>query len=383
MKKFLQYIAEAAEAKLKHITHLEDHHIDDGHEGFSHAVNVLSKVKKHLSSNEPSHDLTVKFDGSPSIVYGHHPETGKFFVASKSAFNKDPKINYNEADIERNHGHAPGLVAKLKEGLKHLPKIAPAHGVFQGDVMHTPEDHKHNNDGSVSFKPNTITYTAHGAEAETVKKSKFGIVTHTQYHGKDFESMRAEPIKSHKDFGVHSDVHQISPQYVGSGKGLARHHSTQFDEHLAAASERNKNTNHEAIAPYRAHINTYINSTVRENTRPTYEGLKSHIQKKSQKEIDSVKTEKSKQAKQQKLNSDIEHLDNHAESFKNALNAHEHLQAAKNILVKHMNKEYSGFEHSIGDKKSNPEGFVASHKGQLSKLVDRHEFSAANFGNKG
>jgi hypothetical protein len=84
----------------------------------------------------------MKYDGSPSIVFGHHPKTGKFFVASKSAFNKNPKINYTHKDIEKHHGHAPGLVSKLKTALTHLPKVAPKHGVYQGDVMHTREDHK-------------------------------------------------------------------------------------------------------------------------------------------------------------------------------------------------------------------------------------------------
>ena len=66
---------------------------------------------------------------SPALVAGHHPETGRFFVASKSAFNKTPKINYTHEDIEKNHGHAPGLMEKLHAALDHLPKIMPARGV--------------------------------------------------------------------------------------------------------------------------------------------------------------------------------------------------------------------------------------------------------------
>jgi len=103
----------------------------------------------------------MKYDGSPSIVYGHNPENNKFFVASKSAFNKNPKLNYTPEDIEKNHGHAPGLVEKLKAGLEHLPKIAPKKGVYQGDVMYTHNDLKKEGD-KTSFTPNTITYTAKG-----------------------------------------------------------------------------------------------------------------------------------------------------------------------------------------------------------------------------
>jgi hypothetical protein len=34
----------------------------------------------------------------------------------------------------------------------------------------------------VSFTPNTITYTAHGKQADKIKKSKVGVVVHQQYH---------------------------------------------------------------------------------------------------------------------------------------------------------------------------------------------------------
>jgi hypothetical protein len=113
-----------------------------GASGFEHAHGALMQAHEHMKAKAKSSNLTMKYDGSPSIVFGHHPKTGKFFVASKSAFNKNPKINYTHKDIEKHHGHAPGLVSKLKTALTHLPKVAPKHGVYQGDVMHTREDHK-------------------------------------------------------------------------------------------------------------------------------------------------------------------------------------------------------------------------------------------------
>lgn len=383
MIKFKEFLTEQEEVKkLKHIEHPEDLHIDSGHAGFKHAVEVLNKSKKHVEQGKQSSDLTVKYDGSPSVVYGHHPETGKFFVATKSAFNKNPKLNYSNSDIEANHGHAPGLVSKLKSALKHLPKIAPKSGVFQGDLMHTPEDHTHKN-GSVSFKPNTITYTAHGEEAAKAKRSKLGIATHTQYHGKDLESMSAEPIKSHEGFSAHADVHHISPTYHGSGKNLTPEQSHKFNSHLATAAEHDTKTDHEKIAPMREHIKTYINATVRTGEKPSVGGLKSHVAGKFQKEIDKVTTAKAKGAKTEKMNAALEHISQNDSHFTNALKTHEHVQAAKNILVHHMNRDYSGFEHHLGDKNANPEGYVASHKGQLTKLVDRAEFSAANFAPRG
>lgn len=378
MLNFTQFLVEQEEAKkLKHLEHLEDLHINDGKVGFNHAVEVLRKTKNHVESGKSSPDVTVKYDGSPSVVYGHHPETGKFFVASKSAFNKDPKINYTPEDIEKNHGHAPGLVTKLKAALEHLPKIAPKEGVFQGDLMHTPEDHVKKHE-AVSFKPNTITYTARGDEAKAIKRSKIGIVTHTQYKGKDFASLNAEPVQNHEIFHEHPDVHHFSPAYEGKKGKLTPENEKLYNEHLKAAQASHAKTNYEPIKGHIQHMKTYINSTIRDNKDASFEGLVNHIKKKHLKGIEDVKTEKSKAAKTQKMNDDLEHLSQNKEHFTNAINTYKHLQGAKDILVHHMNKQYSGFEHHIEGKASNPEGYVASHKGELTKLVDRREFSAAN-----
>jgi len=143
MLHFKEYLKEEAEgAKLKHITHPEDRPLHHGHAGFEHAFNALHQAHNQIKSKQSSHKLTMKYDGSPSIVFGHHPKNGKFFVATKSAFNKNPKINHTHEDIEKHHGHAPGLAHKLHAALEHLPKVTPKHGVYQGDLMHAgKEDH--------------------------------------------------------------------------------------------------------------------------------------------------------------------------------------------------------------------------------------------------
>ena len=47
-----------------------------------------------------NNSYSVKIDGSPAIVWGTDPENGKFFVGTKSVFNKrTPKINYTVQDI--------------------------------------------------------------------------------------------------------------------------------------------------------------------------------------------------------------------------------------------------------------------------------------------
>ena len=91
-------------------------------------------------------DLSVKIDGSPAIVWGTNPATGNFFVGTKSVFNKVKiKINETHDDIDRNHS---GVVADI---LHHCFDCLPSFdGIVQGDFIGFG--------GDDTFCPNTITY---------------------------------------------------------------------------------------------------------------------------------------------------------------------------------------------------------------------------------
>jgi hypothetical protein len=168
MTTFKDFLSEdTSEEKLKHLEHAEDHVIHGGAAGFSHAYHNLKDVHDRLTGKQNATKVTMKYDGSPSVIFGTNPENGKFFVATKSAFNKNPKINYTPEDIEKNHGHAPGLVQKLKAALAHLPKTTPKKGVFQGDIMHTKGDvqtHGNKVKFTVRFRGREITHPEKGEE---------------------------------------------------------------------------------------------------------------------------------------------------------------------------------------------------------------------------
>jgi len=209
---FVQFISEQSGTKLKHLDHPEDNAVLS-HQGFTHAFHALHNVHKALKGQKHSSHITTKLDGSPSVVFGHHPESGKFFVASKSAFNKNPKINHTHEDIDRNHSDSPGLAKKLHQALEHLPKVTPKKGVYQGDFMHSHDELQHSS-SHVRFKPNTITYglKKDSAEGKKAVNSKIGVAVHTKYEGKTLEGMHATPHVDHDKFKQHKDVHLISPE---------------------------------------------------------------------------------------------------------------------------------------------------------------------------
>ena len=385
MRSFLTYLKEEAEAaqQLKHIHHAEDRPLMHGAKGFEHTVNALQQAHEHIKSGGHSSALTMKYDGSPAVVFGHNPENGKFFVASKSAFNKNPKLNYTHKDIEKNHGHAPGLMEKLHSALNHLKKIAPHSGVYQGDLMYSEGDKKETKRG-VSFTPNTITYSAKGEMADKIKKSKLGIIIHQQYHGKDIQSMGADPHPDLHNFKHHPDVWHQSANMDTRQVHYSEPEQQEFNKHIAAAKQihdTHKNTMYKATEPHRGeagHLATYINHTVRTDEVPSAEGLQKHIANQYVKASSKLKTPAAQSRKEQEGKKHTEYVAKNKEHYDNLLSMHHHLQQAKNVLVKNLEQHEGGLEHHIDDKKTGPEGFVVNHAGEPTKLVNRKEFAKAN-----
>ena len=377
------------EDKLKHLEHVEDHVIHAGSKGFGHAFHTINDVHNDLQGKGKSQTATtIKYDGSPAVVFGKHPENGKFFVASKSAFNKTPKINHSHEDIDKNHGHAPGLVEKLKAALEHAPKIAPKKGVFQGDVMFTKPDLKKEGD-KTSFTPNTITYGAKGDKAASINKSKFGLVTHTKYEGTNLSNMRATGNVSEGDFGSHPDIFHHTASYDAGGANYSEQSQQKVLSELSKAKtihETHGAKMYDAIHPEHSgesgHLATYINQTVRTGETPTSDGFKDHVSSQLKKKFDKIKTPAKKQEIMNDAGAQLAHIDKNKEHYDNLLKMHGHLANAKNELVNSLESNEGGYAHAIGGVASKPEGFVYNHTHngvtEPTKLVNRAEFARQN-----
>jgi len=147
---------------------------------------ILTGDLSVLDAFSSDNHYSVKIDGSPAIVWGTDPENGKFFVGTKSVFNKrTPKVNYTVQDIERNHQDF-GLQSILIRCLHCLPRIGFEGRVFQGDFIGFG--------GYRDYKPNAISYTF--AEVQNV-----GVVVapHTEYKGTTLKDMNAEPLTEKLD----------------------------------------------------------------------------------------------------------------------------------------------------------------------------------------
>jgi hypothetical protein len=71
MLPFILFLKEEAEEgeKLKHITHAEDRPLQNGAAGFKLAHDSLMAAHHHMKSGGHSSALTMKYDGSPSLVF--------------------------------------------------------------------------------------------------------------------------------------------------------------------------------------------------------------------------------------------------------------------------------------------------------------------------
>ena len=142
---------------------------------------ILTGDLSVLDAFTADNHYSVKIDGSPAIVWGTDPENGKFFVGTKSVFNKrTPKVNYSIQDIERNHPDFE-LNSILIRCFNCLPRIGFEGRVFQGDFI--------GYGGYRDYKPNAISYSF-----DTVQNVGVVVAPHTEYKGTTLKDMNAEPL---------------------------------------------------------------------------------------------------------------------------------------------------------------------------------------------
>ena len=126
-----------------HLEHLEDEIINNGIDGGRAAINFVRSLRDMMKGNSKSAvNMTVKWDGAPAIWAGKHPEDGRFFVAKKSLFNKQPLFYTSESEIKNASELSGDQESKFIESYKYLSKLSWGDKIFQGDLMFTDDDKK-------------------------------------------------------------------------------------------------------------------------------------------------------------------------------------------------------------------------------------------------
>jgi len=379
-----------------HLTHLEELILTQGQDGYNQAKSFLYELIKNLKGEDNSiKNVSVKWDGAPALFTGINPDNGKFFVGTKSVFNKNPKINYTSQDIDVNHGHAPGLAKKLKLALQYLPPVG-IKGILQGDFMFDNNDIETSNIDDVShytFKPNTIRYAveANSGLGKQILGAKIGIIFHTTY--RDLSGGGASFGADVSGLNKTSDV-WFDDAYFKDDTGilLSDEEEQAILSKIQEADSIKVNYNslpNEISSNAKVNLlNTYLNSEVRkgefiEDPNRSFEMFKEWYQAKIEKAVAKI-SPKNQDAKRKQFEDKLRTFESKKDIVINLFKVSKLLSEAKNIFIAKYDKAVAT-KHFIdnGDgtlSVTKAEGFVAvDHTESGIKLVDRLEFSKNNF----
>jgi hypothetical protein len=391
------------EAKNTHMEHLEDNVLNGGVDGARQSINFLQSLRDMLAGNSNTKiNTTVKWDGAPAVFAGIDPRDGKFFVAKKGIFNKNPIVFKTEREVRADT--SGDLADKLAICLKYLPALG-IKGVIQGDLMFTQSDLKIENIGGeqcVTFHPNTIVYAVPTKTklAKQIQAAKMGIVWHTTYTGSSFETMKASFGKNIKSKLTPSRNVWFDDATYRDVTGTATMTQTETEQVTKVLSKAgtlfqtikpgilNGISNDEELLIL---IKTYNNSKIRmgqpiiTDGASHIRGLVAFIADKFQKEEDSKKTDKGKQAVVERKQRVLKFFSNNDPmEIAKVFDLMKLIVEAKIVIVSKMNKAdgIGTFLKTLsGFVTTSQEGYVAiDHSGKNAvKIVDRLEFSRANF----
>ena len=391
-------------AKNTHLEHIEDDIVNSGKSGGINAVKFLHQLGDMLSQPRGSSPLkiTTKWDGAPAIVCGIEPSSGIFFVGTKSVFNKtEPKLGYNDQSIDYHYQNS-AVNKLLKLCLKYLSELGIT-GILQGDLLFT--DDKSNQviggESVISFQPNTIVYTVpvNSTIGKQINNAKMGIVFHTSYSGTSIQSLTASFGVNITNLKKSNDVYYTTATF-NDVDGVARFTDEEKVKYNALVNKAEGSLKQSGGflneikefgegrfmmgAMFKAYMNTYYRDVnkVFTNVKEISDGFVQYYSMQLDKEVVSKKT-KSTQDKYIKIKSDgLTFLKTNVRPLYFTIASYMNIIEAKLYVIRRLEmvKTLGTFLRTDnGYKVTAPEGFVAIQSGNALKLVDRLEFSRANF----
>ena len=397
----LPFKAFIVEEQNVHMEHLEDLIFNEGVNGTRRAINFLRDLRDMLAGHSKTKvTATVKWDGAPAVFAGIDPRDGKFFVAKKGVFNKEPKVYKTPQDIDADT--QGDLAAKLKVALAEFKKLGIKSGVYQGDLMFTNDLKKETIDGNdyITFHPNTIVYAVpfDSALGRQIRQAKIGVVWHTTYTGDSFETMRAsfgQSITTHMkatssvwmddaNYKDYSGTATFTAAETAHVTNMLSEAGKMFNA-ISAKTLNSISQDPDLLSLVKTYNNTKVRAGERINPVVHVKGLFNYIFDKFQKDIDTRKTTQGKTAQEEKRKKILAFFANHPQAeIVKIFELANLLTDIKGNIISKMNQasNIATFVRTpSGFKITGVEGFVAvDHlKGGAVKIVDRLEFSKNNF----
>lgn len=358
------------------IHHAEDIIFWEGWRGAAKAIESLKSLEQDGIKN-----LTVKWDGSPAIVFGRDVD-GNFILTDKSGFkakgyngkSKSPKeLETMLLNRKLNRGlDVPKsymkFAANMKDIFDEFEKAVPKNhvGYFAGDLLYFNKPDVV--DGKFVFTPNVVTYSVNTNNklGQQIAQSKTGIVIHRQIDLQGNESMvsvNPAAFFKGKEVLVFPSVTvtqrpKINDNTIKELKALANRSSEALDKLL-----NYKTLTSLKLSDFSKILYTYLNAKVDTGLNNLGTDF-----------LDWLVTSKVSKPKQQRI---VEHIKNNKQGFTLLWQLVSRIQSLKNDIINQLDKSKQDVEASINGTPGG-EGYVLANANSTIKLVNRAGFTAAN-----
>ena len=365
-----KHIVKEMEARIQHA---EDVVFWEGSAGAKRALKALSDM-----ANAGGKNVTIKWDGSPAVVFGRNPK-GKFIFTDKSGFvakGYDGKSQSGDDLEQMLLGRGKGgeksdsykaFAGNMKDVYDEYAKSVPKkhRGYFKGDLLYFNKPTLV--DGAYTFKPNLVQYKVQADSdiGKRIGRSKTGIVIHRVVDdaGAEGPLQNADIFEGNEVLVLPPVTTQEPPQIDNAGiknlTGIINKNGAAIDKVLDENTLRNMK-----VSDFPNILYTYTNSCVDRNCLTNLGN--DFIQW-----LDNSKVSRIKQGKI------IEYIKTNIQGVKALWQTVSGIMQVKDDIVRQLDQQPADVKATIGDKPGG-EGYVLSHPGGDMKLVNRGNFSAAN-----
>ena len=367
-------VGESVLNEAARIQHAEDIVFWEGSAGAMRALEALKNLE-----GESHKDVTIKWDGSPAIIFGRD-ENGEFILTDKSGFTAKGYDGRSKSadDLEqmflnrsggknRDNPSYVAFAANMKDIFDEYEKAVPEdyRGFFKGDLLYfnTPEKSK----GNYVFKPNIVQYAV-DADSELGKKigaSKTGVVIHREVDAAGNEG----PLKS-TDIFQGKEVLVVPPISVERPAEAPNEELQQLEQTIrrnAAGIDELLNTEQlkaSQMTDFPQVLYTYTNSKVDTGLANLGSDFAQWLE-------NNPRISDRKKAKI------LEYVKTHATAFAALWNTVTTLMKVKDDIIRQFDSHDQTVKQSINGQEGG-EGYVLAHPEGDIKLVPREFFTKAN-----
>ena len=355
------------------IQHAEDLIFWEGSKG---AIKALKSIEDLSKSGYK--DVTIKWDGSPAIIFGRNNQ-GQFVLTDKGGFvAKGYKGKTTSAEeLQQMFLNRPGASGPAREGYLQLAgnmkaifpifeKATPANfrGYYKGDLLYfnTPKII----DGRYVFKPNVVTYSidVNSELGEKISKSKTGVVIHRLID----EDGNEYPVKGIENL-IQGELLVVPPVSVSLPPKIDNKQLKQLQSYVSSNASKiddlldKTKLSAMKLTDFADILYTYTNSKVDSGLEDLGKDFLKWLQ-----------TSKVSDVKKKKI---TDYVQQNADAFDALWKIVSQIMVVKDNIIDQIDAQTTDIKASINNIPGG-EGYVMAGKYGDIKLVKRSAFSAAN-----